>query len=327
MMRRPIPRPALAGTLLAPDVAHVQDGVFTRAQARAAGFGDTEQRRLLRRSQWVPLAGHVIHPSDLEIGPWQRARAVDLLGRIVSHSTAAAVWGLQGDEALHGIRTHGTRVRWIVDHRPDLRSGDVQGVGGLSITSPLRMLTDVLCTTAEDESVTIVTDALRRRLITTSDLHAAARAARGRTGVARVRAMAESCVGEPWSWLEWRFQSAARAVGAGWRFNAPIDLPDGSAHVVDALHVGTGTIVELDGKHFHGQDRFQADRSRDQRLAAAGYVVVRITWEDLAQRFDLVMRQLGQTIAVRERSVGPVVHQASAPAHRPSAHFLDRSAS
>ena len=42
-------------------------------------------------------------------------------------------------------------------------------------------------------------------------------------------------------------------------------------------------IVELDGEAVHGTHRaFHADRRRDAALAAAGYVVVRLTWERVA---------------------------------------------
>lgn len=307
MMTSPLaPRPVVPVDFLAPEVAQAQDGIFTRAQARAAGFDDAHQRRLLRRRLWVRLAGWVVHPEGLEVGPWQRARAVALLGRTVRHSTAGALWGLHGDDSLHGIRTHGTRVSSLVDHRLELRPGDTVDLAGMRVTSAPRTLTDLLCTLPQERAVVLATDGLRRRTVTIADLNAAAAAARRRTGVNRVRAIADSCSGEPWSWLEWRFQAEARRLGPGWRFNLRIEAGDGPALFVDAIHEATATIVELDGKRFHGADRFQSDRTRDQRLAACGYVVVRITWEDLTSRLDLVMRRLGATLAARARPTGQV---------------------
>ncbi len=43
-------------------------------------------------------------------------------------------------------------------------------------------------------------------------------------------------------------------------------------------------VVELDGWEFHSNRRsFERDRDQDAALAAAGYLVVRITWERLTQ--------------------------------------------
>lgn len=291
----PIPPPSL----FAPPVATEQEGVFTRQQARGSGFSDAEQRRLLRHGLWLPIVGGVVRPHDLEAGPWQRARAVWLLGRIVSHATAGALWGLAVDDSLHGTRTHGRRVPGLVDHEYAPRELPTVDAAGMRVTSALRTLTDLLCTLDEGPAVSMLADGFRRGLVDAMDVAAAAREARGRTGVNRVRALAESCAGEPWSWLEWRFQSAARAMGPGWRFNVRIEDVDGSPIVVDALHEPTGTIVELDGRQFHGDDRFQVDRTRDQRLAACGYLVIRITWDDLTHRFDLVLSRIARAIAAR----------------------------
>jgi very-short-patch-repair endonuclease len=62
-------------------------------------------------------------------------------------------------------------------------------------------------------------------------------------------------------------------------------------------------IVELDGQQFHGRDRFQADRTRDQRLVAAGYVVLRFTWDDLINRPDDVIERIRRTMAHRAHVV------------------------
>ena len=102
-----------------PDRAFTQDGVFTRAQARAEGWSDSRQRRLLRDGLWVSVAGSVFRHRDVEEGPWQRARAVALSGRVPSHSTAAAIWGY----AIPAADCHG-----IVEHVA-VRPGDCRTIG------------------------------------------------------------------------------------------------------------------------------------------------------------------------------------------------------
>ncbi len=55
---------------------------------------------------------------------------------------------------------------------------------------------------------------------------------------------------------------------------------------VDFVIVGTPVVVECDGWEFHVTSRaqFARDRERDAMLAAAGYVVVRVTWEHVVRR-------------------------------------------
>jgi very-short-patch-repair endonuclease len=206
---------------------------------------------------------------------------------------------------MHGIVRHGGGpTRRLVDHRLPLPGSDIVQIVGMPITSERRTLIDLLCGQAVHASLGTITDGLRRGLLDPSDLMSIAGAARGRTGARYARAIAESCAGAPWSVLEWRFQRMARSISGGWQFN--VDVSDGQGVVgpVDAVHEGSGIVIELDGKRFHGPDRFQRDRTRDQRLAAMGYVVLRFTWEDLEQRPDEVLAIIRRTMAHRARRAG-----------------------
>ncbi len=75
---------------------------------------------------------------------------------------------------------------------------------------------------------------------------------------------------------------------------------------MDALHPSSRSIVELDGRAHHGEDRFQPDRTRDQRLAAEGYVVLRLTWSDVAQREAEMIELIRRTVAARMGSAARV---------------------
>jgi very-short-patch-repair endonuclease len=286
-----------------PDVAMFQAGVFTRAQARTAGWADSRQRRLLRDGLWVGVAGSAVRHREVAEGPWQRAWAVALTGRVPSHSTAAAIWGYAvADESCHGIVDHGGGPsRRLIDHRLPLPGSEVLRIAGLPITNERRTLIDLLCGQRVEASLGTVTDGLRRGLLEPFDLAALAQEAKGRIGARRARWIAESCAGNPWSVLEWRFQKMARTISSGWRFN--VDVSDGRGVIgpVDAVHEGARIVVELDGKRFHGPERFQHDRTRDQRLVAMGYVVLRFTWADLEERPDEVMAIIRRTMAQRMR--------------------------
>jgi hypothetical protein len=238
----------------------------------------------------------------VEPGPWQRARAVALAGRlVVSHETAGRLWGLRTGEGLHGIATFAVAGSGIHVHRSRLIEATTLGVEGLTLTTPLQTVADLIRTRPPAESVALITDALQRGLVGAAELVDAADLARGMTGASRVRWIARTCATEPHSVLEWRFHQGVAALGDEWEFNAPIHDPDCLVGVVDAVHRATRTVVELDGRAFHGPDRHQSDRTRDQRLAALGYVVLRFTWEDLDQRPEQVWERIRQTQAVRSR--------------------------
>lgn len=295
-------RPAIPEGLPMPEVANAQDGVFTRSQARAAGWSDDRQRRLLRLGHWVAVAGPVLRHREVEPGPWQRGRAVHLTGGlVVSHATAGQLWGLRTDDGLHGIGHLGRSHTPVVAHRIGLPAAERVDVAGLALTSAQRTLTDLLCLQAQEASVTMVTDAIRRGILTAADLSECAAAATGRTGAGRARWVAESCRQEPHSVLEWRFHALIRALGPGWRFNVDVHDDRGPIGCVDALHRSSRTVIESDGRQFHGPDRFQADRTRDQRLTALGYVVLRFTWADVEQRPAEVLECIRRTLEARSR--------------------------
>jgi hypothetical protein len=295
-----VPRIEVPSGLLQPAVAVHQDGVFTRSQARAEGWSDDRQRALIRAGIWVALTPHVLRNREVEPGPWHCARAVALAGRlVVSHATAGRLWGLRSSGGLHGIATFAVAAPGVHVHRSRLPEATTVEAAGLVLTDPLQTIADLIRTLPPAESVDLITDALQRGLLGAEDLDDAAVLAHGMTGAARARWIARTCATEPHSVLEWRFHQGIRTVGSGWEFNVPIYDSDGLVGVVDAFHRPTGTIVELDSRAFHGPDRYQPDRTRDQRLAARGYVVLRFTWEDIDRRPEQTWARIRHTLAVR----------------------------
>jgi hypothetical protein len=300
------PRGAVPTGLLQPTAALHQDGVFTRPQARAEGWSDDQQRALLRAGTWVEVTPRVLRNREVEPGPWQCARAVALAGRlVVSHGTAGQIWGLRPVGGLHGIATFAVAAPGVHVHRSRLPTGTIVAVDGLLLTAPLQTIADLIRTLPPAASVELITDALQRGLLGTEDLVHAANLAHGMTGAGRARWIARTCATEPHSVLEWRFHQGIRTVGRGWEFNVPIYDADGLVGVVDAYHRATRTVAELDGRTFHGPDRHQPDRTRDQRLAALGHVTLRFTWEDIDRRSEQVWARIRQTLAVRSDRTAP----------------------
>lgn len=294
-----VPRPPIPVGLAIPPDAVAQAGAFTRSQARRAGWSDARQRTLLRNGVWVPVVGSVVRHRDAPDGPWMRAWAVHLTGGLIPcHATAGRLWGLVVGEDLHGSARRPIEPRGIHIHRSELPGSDLVAVGGLVVTSPLRTVADLLRGLPVADSIRLATAAMRDSLLDPADLSEAARSCRGRTGAGRARMVARTCAGRPFSPLEWRFHQLLARSGQGWTFNVLLTI-GGASMVVDALHVPSGTVVELDGRAFHGDDRFQADRTRDQRLLAAGHVVIRFTWEDVERRPEDVLDTIRRVLARR----------------------------
>jgi very-short-patch-repair endonuclease len=89
--------------------------------------------------------------------------------------------------------------------------------------------------------------------------------------------------------LEERFLLLCEAYG--------IPLPEANAVVgglkVDALWRGSRTIVELDGHDAHAHpSAIERDRAREVLLRAAGFRVLRYTWQQVTEQPDVVAADL-----------------------------------
>lgn len=68
--------------------------------------------------------------------------------------------------------------------------------------------------------------------------------------------------------------------------------------VVDLLFEQRRVVVEVDGWRSHrSHDAFVSDRRRQNKLVAAGYQVLRFTWDDLVNDPDDVVRQVLAAVA------------------------------
>jgi G:T-mismatch repair DNA endonuclease (very short patch repair protein) len=111
----------------------------------------------------------------------------------------------------------------------------------------------------------------------------------GRVGSALFRTLLEDRGGgyiAPESELEARFIELVVAAG----FDPPVrqlDVGDDGGYIgrVDFAWPAARLIVEVDGRRWHGAklDR-DADEQRSNRLTAAGWRVIRISWEQMTRR-------------------------------------------
>lgn len=233
-------------------------------------------------------------------------------GALLSHITAAIVWGLL-NPALSGRIVHVSAARHlrsrpgIAVHECVLDPRDVRQHRGLAVTSLGRTVLD--CAATESFATT---EALMLQLFTLHKGHVRAVRATvarsgGHRGVGIVTKLLNQMASDPGSGdfrsrLETRFWEVLRPFRARlppYVRNQPIRGSDGTFYECDIVFAPQRVIVELDSRAFHDNDpRFDADRRRDQRLVAAGWKVLRITWRHLHDEPDGVVRDLLASLGV-----------------------------
>jgi hypothetical protein len=75
---------------------------------------------------------------------------------------------------------------------------------------------------------------------------------------------------------------------------------EGERFLVDFFWEQSQVIVETDGRETHETpEAFQSDRRRDQFLAAAGYRVLRVTWDQIHSERDAVLDRVSRALSLR----------------------------
>jgi hypothetical protein len=272
-------------------IAEAQCGVVARWQLRVIGLGDDGIDSRLAAGRL-----HRLHPSVFAVGHRALSREARWLaavlacgrGAVLSHRSAAALWGLRGSvEEIHVTTGRKCRpVQPLYRHYSRLPADEIGAWRGIPVTSVPRTIFD--CAGGGD--VDLVTGLMRqaehrRRYDVLSLPHLLERYPR-RRGCRTVRLALERFEEEPAgiaaSPLEERFLPYLRAYGLPIpRLNEWIDL-GGRRYKVDCRWPGSREIVELDGWESHGtRSAFRADRERDRRLRVAGYGLTRISWGQL----------------------------------------------
>jgi very-short-patch-repair endonuclease len=208
---------------------------------------------------------------------------------VLSHHSAAALWGLRGyseravEVTVPYKSTSSQQIRRHVSRLPPDERGIEEGI---PVTTVPRTIFDLAAT----EPVDVVEGLLRemeflelRDLLSLRDL---VERYPGKRGVRKVRVglerLEEEPVGRKRSKLEERFAPFLRVHRLPHpRFNDWILLGD-KRFQVDCHWPDRRQIVELDGWQGHKtRTAFRDDRARDRKLRVAGYSVTHITWNQL----------------------------------------------
>lgn len=286
-------------------VSAKQLGLFTRNDAREAGFGKERLRRLVERGVAERVA-----PSVFRFTASPRSWRQDVLAAVLdggaeclaSHRTAAMLHGFdgfqsEGVEILLPMKIRHRRTSVVVHHTRLLRSTDRTVVGVIPVTSRARTLIDLGSMVSADVVEEAFVGAERDRLVRRGEVERNYRVlrARGRNGIGAMTQILETRVAEkrvPRSVLERRMLRLLSRAGLPTPIgNYRVRLSQGLIYELDFAFVDCRLAVEVDGHGSHSTRRDRAaDNLRAGNLADAGWALRRFTYEQVMFESSAVAR-------------------------------------
>lgn len=266
------------------ELADAQHGPLSHVQIIAlVGRGGFEHRVRSGRLHRVHRGVYVPGRRRLSRrGVWMAAVLACGDGAVLSHRSAAALWGMaprggtRVDVTVPGRGGRGQRDGLKV-HRARLAHDVITSRDGIPVTTPMRTLVDLADTLDEDRLHRAVTQAEIVRLLDVEAIRTCLAGRRGAGKLLRILTQLE----EPAmirSDLERRFRRLCTS--------AHIPQPEVNALVagdeVDFLWRRAKLVVEADGRETHlTRAAFETDRARDARLTVLGFRVVRFTYRQI----------------------------------------------
>jgi very-short-patch-repair endonuclease len=253
--------------------------------------------RLHRVHAGVYAVGHRLLTRQ---GQWMAAALSSGSGALLSHHTAAALWGIRSYSggAIHvTVRRKSTSTKRIRRHLSHVPKDERTREEGIPTTSVHRTIFDLAAAVSTDEVIAMIKEAEYRNLWDRLSLPDLLERYPGKRGSRNLRSALKRITEEPpgrkRSKLEERFAPFLRRHHLSLpRFNDLIAL-SGKNYEVDCHWPGTGQIVELDGWEGHStRSAFQDDRARDRALKVAGYSVIHLTWAQLDSEPEAIASDL-----------------------------------
>ncbi len=273
--------------------ARAQAGVFSRAQALAAGYTHATIRRRVGNGEWLAVHPDVfrhvssrtstdstLHAAVLHCGPTG----------VLSHASAAFVIRLPGAWTVRPVhvsvrRNVRARRKGLTTHRYD----DVPPFGlynGHRVTSAARTVVDLALGLSGTARVAFLDKVLQHNIVMLEQVYDEAESAKGRRGVAGLVRDIAGVDPDLASHAEVAFAEALCDAGVepGVAEFVVVDA-DGFVARVDRAWASEGVLAEVDGFAWHkSSERFRHDRVRHNRLVNAGWVVLRFAALEVLER-------------------------------------------
>jgi predicted transcriptional regulator of viral defense system len=289
-----------------------QHGVFTLGQACALGLSESAVRRRaqsarlfrIHRGVYALVARRLLSRE----GRWLAAVLACGDQAALSHRSAAHLHELRAttragiDVIVAGTMPH--RHPGIDLHRSvNVAPNDVTTIRGIPVTTIDRTLLDLAAVVGRHQLARALHQADLLRLLDVSSIARQLERNPHAPGASTLRAELDLPTELNDSPLEDRFLAAWRASGGPEPERRPyIDPGDGGVLLrPDFVWRDAKVAVETDGRETHDtRAAFEEDRLRDQRLTAAGWIVIRVTDRQLTDEPGRIVR-LVQTLIVSRR--------------------------
>lgn len=284
-------------------LARRQHGVVTRRQLLDLGLTPREIEQAVASQRLHVIARGVYALGRPELSPegrWLAAVLACGAGALLSHGSAAALWGLGDYERGQvevtvpaGVFRRRPRIR--VYRRTHLDGADSAQRSRIPVTSPIRTVIDLVPRLGDAHVETLVNDGANLDLFTPEELRIALEDRAGQHGVPRLRRIMDRRTFRlTRSQLERHFLPLARRAG--------LPVPETRVRLngfeVDFYFPSLGLVVETDGLRFHRTPAQQArDRLRDQAHTAAGLTPLRFTHAQIRHEAEYVVALLTKIAA------------------------------
>jgi hypothetical protein len=307
-----------------------KDKLIAEVATDQGGVVGLDQLRELGVSRWAAARGsnrgtlHRVHRGVYAVGHLALERPAGLRaallacgdGAVISHGTAAALWGLSDKwptlvdvtvPVEAGRKIDGIRCRRCRYPHP----AEITSHLDVTCTTPARLLVDEAGRLSTNSLRWLVERAAVRKLLDLDDCYRTIDRARGRRGIRPLRAILADWDKDDGSIPDLRSVFEARALPRLIARGLPRPLVnhslniEGRTLIPDFLWPEQWLIVETDGRETHETAAaFQRDRERDQHFLAAGYRVSRVTWIQLRDDLDGVVARIADALG------GPALHRA-----------------
>jgi very-short-patch-repair endonuclease len=292
-------------------LASTQDGILTRKQLYECGLSEDGVDRLLRAGALVRTARGVFlvrgAPLTYRARLWRAVLSGD---GALAFASAAHLWGITPDvpPTVHVVIAVGRRVRrpaGVTLHRCFVPASALTRRDGLPVTTLAWTVLDLLGSVSASRAQTLADRALQQGWITARDIAGRLDQLAGHSGNTRLRELSGQLGDGAAADSERLLHRILRRAGIrNWVANHAVWSNGALIAVVDVALVEERVAIEIDGWAFHSDvDRFQRDRTRQNALIAAGWVVLRFTWADLTQRPGRVATLIGDQLT-RSRDYG-----------------------
>jgi very-short-patch-repair endonuclease len=263
-------------------LARQQHWVVARRQLLELGFSGhwIDHRiaigRLHRLSRGVYAVGR---PNVTRYGEWMVAVLACGPAAVLSHDSAAALWGIRRDASgLEVSVVAGAKRRpdgITVHRRPGLSPDEVTTHRGIPLTSPIRTLIDIAARLDREPLEAAINEADKRDLCDPEALRSALDDARGQPGVRPLRTVLDR---RTFTLTDSELERSMLRIVRGLGLSKPETGVWVNGFKVDFYWPELGLVVETDGLRFHRTPAQQArDRIRDQAHTAAGLTPLRFT--------------------------------------------------